>query len=152
MEIFIFFSRWDFSRFQKGKSCFNDQGRNWKWQKCVSFYTLTEHKVKIVRPYYDPKTGELKGLYETIRYLVVRSSPEEYFFNYGFHREKSKILYSHCRQSIPNSFSGAIFNRHHTMIGSGEVDNEFSNIYFFLPASTDRVTYQYLQLSSAGSN
>ena len=45
----------------------------------------------MVRPCYDPETGELRGLYETIEYLIVRDFPEN-----------------------------------------------FSNIYFFLPAITDR--------------
>ena len=61
----------------------------------VSSYTLKENKLKMVRPRYDPKTGEFKGLYETIGFLVVRGSPEEVFFNYGYDCEKSKGLYSH---------------------------------------------------------
>ena len=88
-------------------------------------------------PLYS-KTGEFKGLWKTINYLVVRGSPEEVFFNYGCDCEKSKILFSHYRRRIPNSFSGTIFNRHRTMIESGEVKGNFSNIYFFLPAINDK--------------
>ena len=85
----------------------------------------------MVRPCYDPKTGEFKGLYETIGYLVLRGSPEKVFFNYRFDREKSKVLCLHYRRRIPNSFSGTIFNRHRTMIESEVVDGDFSKIYFF---------------------
>ena len=74
----------------------------------VSSYTLKENEVKMVRPRYDPETSEFKGLYKTIGYLVVRGFPEGVFFNYGFDKEKSKVLYSYYRKRIPNSFSGTI--------------------------------------------
>ena len=91
----------------------------------------------MVRPCYDPKTGEFKGLQVTISFLVLRHSPEEVFFDYGYDCEKSKILYSHYRRRIPNSFSGTKFNRHGTTIESGQAEGNFSNIFFFL-AITDR--------------
>ena len=92
----------------------------------------------MVRPRNNPKTGEFLGLFETIGYLVVRGSPEEVIFNYGFDKEKSKILYSTYERRTPSSFSGTAFNRHESMIESGEVQGDFSNIYFFLPAITNR--------------
>ena len=67
-------------------------------------------------------------------YVVVRGLPEEVFFNYGFDKEKSKILYWTYRRRMPSSFSGTSFNRHKSMIESEEVEGDFSNIYFFLPA------------------
>ena len=45
----------------------------------ISSYTLKENEVKMVRPKYDPKTGESKGLYKTSGYLLLRGSPEEFF-------------------------------------------------------------------------
>ena len=39
----------------------------------VSSQTLKESRVKMVRPRYDPKTSEFKGLYETLGYLVLRN-------------------------------------------------------------------------------
>ena len=68
------------------------------------------------KPKYDPEKGEFKGLYKTIGYLVVIGSPEEVFSNYGYDREKSKVLYSHYRRRIPNLFPGTIFTRHREMI------------------------------------
>ena len=96
----------------------------------MSTYVLKENEVKIVRPKYNPETGEFLGLYETVRFIVVRGSPEEVFFNYGYDKEKSKVLYSHYRRRILNSFSGTIFNRHCVMSESGEADAKFSNIFF----------------------
>ena len=39
---------------------------------------------------------------------------------------------------MPGSFSGTTFSRHKSMTESGEVEGDFSNVYFFLSATTDR--------------
>ena len=61
----------------------------------MSSYILKENEVRIVRPKCNPETGEFLGLYETVGFMVVRGSPEEVFFNYGYDKDKSKVLYSH---------------------------------------------------------
>ena len=104
----------------------------------MSTNVLKENEVRMVRPKYNPETDEFLGLYETAGFMVVRGSPEEIFFNYGYDKEKSKVLYLHYRRIISNSFSSTIFNLHRIMIERGEADAEFSNIYFFLPSGTDR--------------
>ena len=91
-----------------------------------------------MRPKYNIETGEFLGLYERISFLVVRGDPEEVFLNYGYGKEKSKVLYSHYRRKIPNAFCGTAFNRHRTMVESGKLSSDFSTLYFFLPSTTDR--------------
>ena len=59
----------------------------------------------------------------------LRGSPEEVFFNYGYDKEKPKVLYSYYRKRIPNSFSGTIFNRHRIQIEGREIDRDSSRIY-----------------------
>ena len=93
----------------------------------------------MIRPKHDTSTGQFKGLYEAIGFLVVRGATEEIFFNYGFDQSKSKILYSHYRRKIPSSFSGTIFNHRRSIIENGEVENNYSNLYYFLPSITDRL-------------
>ena len=61
----------------------------------MSSYVLKENEVRIVRPKCNPETEEFLGLYETVGFMVVRGSPEEVFFNYGYDKDKSKVLYSH---------------------------------------------------------
>ena len=105
------------------------------WANCRIFKHASGHillhnkvnEVKMIRPQYDPETGEFKGLYETIGCLVVRGLPEEIFCNYGYDREKSKVLYSQYRRRIPNFFSGTIFNRHKEMIERWKDERECSN-------------------------
>lgn len=89
----------------------------------MSTYDLKENKVKMVR--------EILGLYETVGYVIVRGLPDEAFFNYGFDKEMTKILYLHYRGRIPNSFCGTMFNRRKMLAESCEVDAKRSNIYFF---------------------
>lgn len=58
----------------------------------ISTYVLKENEVKMIRPKYNPETGKFLGLYEMVRFMVVRKSPEEVFFNYGYNKDKSKVL------------------------------------------------------------
>ena len=104
----------------------------------ISTYVLKENEAKMIRPKYYVETSKFLSLYETVGFMVVRGSPEEVFFNYGYDKDKSKILYSYNRRGIPNSFSGTIFNCHRGMIETGELDTDFSKIYFFFPSVTDR--------------
>ena len=75
-------------------------------------YIPKENEAKIVRPKYDVASGQFLGLVEMLGYLTVRGDERECFFDYGFSKENSKILYSKHKMEIPNSFSATIFNRH----------------------------------------
>ena len=92
------------------------------------------------RPKYDKMMGVFLGLYETVGYIMVRGDPQEHFLDYGFCKKNSKILHSHYKKHIPNSFSGTFFNCHIIQYESGAFQGlTFSNSYYFLPRSTDRV-------------
>ena len=43
--------------------------------------------------------------------MVVRRSPDEVFFNYGYNKGKSKVLYSHYTQKQFDDWAGCSFNR-----------------------------------------
>ena len=68
----------------------------------------------------------------------VRGDSKECFLDYGYPKDNSKILHGFHRKRMPNSFSSTFFNRHQIQYESGALNNEFSNVYFFLPALTDR--------------
>ena len=42
------------------------------------------------------------------------------------------------KRRIPSSFSGTFFNRHKLQFESGGLQTTYSNIYYFLPSTTDR--------------
>ena len=56
-----------------------------------------------------------------------------------FCKEKSELLYSYHKIVNYSSFSGTFFNKHKTSYESGSLPTDSSNIYFFLPSTTDRV-------------
>ena len=97
------------------------------------------NETKFYRPKYDIVTGEFLDLYETLRYLPVCGDNQECFFDYGYSKDNSKVLYSHYKIKIPNSFSGTMFNRHRIQYESGTLNTVFSKVYLFLPSITDRI-------------
>ena len=78
----------------------------------LKHYQLKSDKVKLIKPKYDPVNGQFLGLINSLGYLTVRGDEQEHFFDYGFNKENSKILYSTHKMKIPNSFSTTIFNRY----------------------------------------
>ena len=103
-------------------------------------YQLKSDKTKLIKPKYDPVSGQFLGLSKSLGYLTVRGDEQEHFFDYGFNKENSKILYSTHKMKIPNSFSTTIFNRHRIQYESGAFsETDFSDVFFFLPSTTDRI-------------
>ena len=71
---------------------------------------------------------------------MVRGDPQEHFLDFGFCKKNSEILYSHYKKCLSSSFSGTFFNRLRIQYKSGAFQGlSFSNIYYFLPSTTDRV-------------
>ena len=69
---------------------------------------------------------------------MVRGDEHETFISYGFEEEKSKILYSTFKQSLPNIFQGTSFKNDNPMLlDEGQVQ-DFLTLFFFLPSTTDR--------------
>ena len=89
----------------------------------IDSYVLRDREVKLVRPRYNSESENFLGLYETVGFFIVRGDPDEVFFNDGFDKQNSKVLYSHYKRRILNAFSGAIFNRHRSMLESGELES-----------------------------
>ena len=102
-------------------------------------YQVKPDEVKIMRPKYDVDSGKFLGLDETLDFFIVRGDKNECFFDYGYSKENSNILYSTCKRKIRNSFCGMIFNNHTIQYQGGVfLNNDHSNIYLFLPSTTDR--------------
>ena len=73
-------------------------------------YTSQENEAKIIRAKYDTVTGQFLGLENCLAYSTVRGDFQEQFFDYGYSKENSKILYSTYKMKISNIFSTTIFN------------------------------------------
>ena len=94
-------------------------------------YEPKENEVIIIRSKYDSVSGQFSGLENSLGYMTVRGDDHENFFDYGFSKEKSKILYSVHKMKIPNSFSNTIFNRHRIQSESGAFSESEKKFFFF---------------------
>ena len=101
-------------------------------------YECQSNEAKIYHPKYDTVSGEFLGLFQTLGYLTVWGDSGECFLGYGYSEGNSKILYSHYKMKILNSFLGSMFYRHRIQFES-ILNTDSSNIYFFLHSTTDRV-------------
>ena len=102
-------------------------------------YKCQPNEAKIYRLKYDTVSGESLGLFQTLGYLTVPGDNGECLLDYGYSKDNSKILHSHYKMKIPNSFSGTMFNRHRIQFESGDLNTDSSNVYFFLPSTTYRI-------------
>ena len=89
-------------------------------------------------PLYSMETWEFRGLQKWLAYIMMRGDEDEIFLSYGFDEGKSNILYSSYKQILPNIFQGTSFKKHNTMLLNEITIQEHSNIFFFLPSTTDK--------------
>ena len=75
-------------------------------------YECAENEVKLVAPFYNEQTGEVLGLRKSLGFINLRGDEEDAFFNYGFSKNKSKVLYAAQKMVTPKVFSGTVFKRH----------------------------------------
>ena len=100
----------------------------WNVPEDLKNYEVKSNELKIIKPKYDPVSGQFLGLTESLGYITVRRDEQEHFFDYGYNKENSKILHSTHKMKILDSFSSTIFNRHRIRYEPGA----FSETDFFL--------------------
>ena len=59
----------------------------------IGNYKYGPEEVKICQPEYDLSTGKFQGLYKTVGLIIVRGDNDETFFNFGFEKEKYKLIF-----------------------------------------------------------
>ena len=107
--------------------------------KDIESYKLKNDEVKILRSKYDPVSGEFLGIEYWIGVITVRNDPEEQFFDYGYTKDNSKILYSTKKVKILSSFKSTVFGIYKNKYEGGAFSNELSSrIFFYLPSTVDR--------------
>ena len=107
--------------------------------KDIESYKLKNDEVKILRSKYDPVSGEFLGIEYCIGVITVRNDPEEQFFDYGYTKDNSKILYSTKKVKILSSFKSTVFGIYKNKYEGGAFSNELSSrIFFYLPSTVDR--------------
>ena len=105
----------------------------------IKSYDLKEGEVKILRPRYDPVSGEFLGIEYCVALTTVRNDPEEQFFDYGYIKENSKVLFSTKKIKILSCFKSTFFGQHKYQYEAAVFDEqEHSQIFFYLPSTVDR--------------
>lgn len=66
-----------------------------------------------------------------IAFLTVRNDPQEQFFDYGYTKDNSRIMFSVQKMKIPNSFKTTMFNKHKIQHVAGAFTTESSDAFFF---------------------
>ena len=109
-------------------------------QKDIESYDCKEDEVKILRTKYDPNTGKFLGIECCVALITVKNDPEEQFFDDGYVKSNSKVLYSTRKSKIPSSFKATAFGTHKNQYEGGVFleQQDFSKIFFYLPSTIDR--------------
>ena len=105
----------------------------------IESYELKEDEVKILRSRYDPVSGEFLGIEYYVALITVRNDPEEQFFDYGYIKENSKVIFSTKKKKIPRCLKSTVFGQHKSQYEAGVFDQqEHSQIFFYLDSTVDR--------------
>ena len=87
---------------------------------------------------YNNKTGEFKGIQNWLVFIRVRGDEDKMYLSYRYDEDKSSVLYSNVKQILPNIFQGTFFKKHNPMLLDQRAVQEYSELFFFLPSTTDR--------------
>ena len=80
-------------------------------RKMSSLTTVKTTKLKYYRKKYDSATGKFLGVEYCVALTTV-NSPEEQFFDSGYVKANSKMLYSTRKSKIPSSLKATTFGYH----------------------------------------
>ena len=107
--------------------------------KDIESYQLKDDEVKLLRARYDPIRGEFLGIEYCVGLITVRSDADEQFFDYGYNKDNSKLLYSTKKLKIPSSFKSTVFGVHKMQYEGGAfAEQHSSEIFFYLSLTVDR--------------
>ena len=78
-------------------------------------------------------------LEKKLGYITLRGDVNERFFNYGYQKEKSKVLYCTVKPPIPNIFQCTAFKKHvGYLLDENQKKSNMSYMFVFLPSTLDR--------------
>ena len=106
-----------------------------------------DDEVKILRARYNPANAKFLGIENCVALITAKNDPEEQFFDYGYVKANSKMVYSTKKSKIPSSFKATAFGTHENQYEGGVfLEQDFSKIFFYLPSLVDRCeeTNKYL--------
>ena len=105
----------------------------------IDSYDCKDNEVKVLRTKYDPVNGKFLGIEYCVALITVKNNPEEQFFDYGYVKANSKMLYSTRKSKILSSFKATAFGNHKNQYEGGVfLEQDFSKTFsIYPPPSTD---------------
>ena len=96
-------------------------------------HVFKENQALLYEPIYNKTTGLYGDLTKRLAHITLR------FYNYGYLKEKSTLLYCSMKKPLPNIFHYTTFKKHHGFIlDENQKQAKFSNMFLDLPSTLDR--------------
>ena len=79
------------------------------------------------------------GTTKKLGLITLRGDVQERFFSYGFHKEKSSVLYCSMKCPLPNLFTCTAFKKHVPfLLDQNENEVKSSGLFMLLPSTLDQ--------------
>ena len=65
-------------------------------------HQFKDHEACLFVPIYKKATGMYGGLTKKLAYITLRGDVNERFYSYGYHKDRSALLYCVNKQPLPN--------------------------------------------------
>ena len=96
-------------------------------------HVFKENQALLYEPIYNKTTGLYGNLTKKLAHITLG------FYNYGYLKEKSTLLYCSMKKPLPNIFHYTTFKKHHGFIlDENQKQAKFSNMFLYLPSILDR--------------
>ena len=90
-------------------------------------------------PVYNKSAALYGGLTKKLGYITLWGDERERFYSNGYDKEKSALLYSWMKTSLPNIFHCMAFKKHYTfLLDKNQNKSKFSNMFLYLLSTLDR--------------
>ena len=102
-------------------------------------HVLQENEVIMYGPVYNKSTRLYGGLTRKLGYITLRGDERERFYSYGYHKEKSSLLYCSIKTPLPNIFSCTAFKKHLPYLyDQNQAKVKSFGMFLYLPSTLDR--------------
>ena len=102
-------------------------------------YVPKQNEVVIYCLVYNTSTGLYCGVTKKLGLITLKGDVKERLFSYGFHKEKSSVLYCSMTSPLPNLFSCNAFKEHVPfLLDQNENKVKSSGLFMFFYCTLDR--------------
>ena len=78
----------------------------------IEKYEFQENEVKLLCPVYNADAGRFLGLEKRSAVISISGDNDENFLSYGYDKDKSKVLFSTYKMTLPTIFQSTCFKKY----------------------------------------